>query len=93
MAPAALKSVLGASFSNNTEDLKRASQSLLVGHGEADDAALVDLGNGTGLVCTTDFFGPLVDDAYQFGRIAATNALSDVYAMGGKPLVALAVLG
>jgi selenide,water dikinase len=93
MAPTALKSVLGASFSNNTEEMKRASQSLLVGHGEADDAAVVDLGNGTGLVCTTDFFGPLVDDAYQFGRIAATNALSDVYAMGGKPLVALAVLG
>ena len=93
MAPNALKSVLSGSFSPQTNAHVEASQSLLVGHSESDDAAVVDLGNGTGLVCTTDFFGPLVDDAYQFGRIAATNALSDVYAMGGKPVVALAVLG
>ncbi|HYJ38936.1 MAG TPA: selenide, water dikinase SelD [Chitinophagaceae bacterium] len=66
---------------------------LLVGNDSKDDAAVYDLGNGMGLVSTTDFFMPIVDDPFQFGRIAAANAISDVYAMGGKPLMALAVLG
>src|SRR4030095_5886680 len=66
---------------------------LLVGNDSKDDAAVYDLGDGTGLVSTTDFFMPIVDDPYQFGRIAAANAISDVYAMGGKPIMALAVLG
>lgn len=66
---------------------------LLVGNDSRDDAAVYDLGDGTGLVCTTDFFSPIVDDAADFGRIAAVNALSDVYAMGGEPLLALAILG
>jgi selenide, water dikinase len=65
---------------------------LLVGLGEGDDAAVVRLANGTGIVLTTDFFTPVVDDPYDWGRIAATNALSDVYAMGGEPLVAVNLL-
>lgn len=66
---------------------------LLVGNEERDDAAVYDLGDGTGIVSTTDFFMPIVDDAEDFGRIASVNAISDVYAMGGKPLVAIAILG
>jgi len=66
---------------------------LLVGYGSRDDAAVYDLGDGRALISTTDFFSPIVDDAFDFGRIAATNALSDVYAMGGKPLLAVAILG
>ncbi len=66
---------------------------LLVGNGSNDDAAVYDLGNGTALVSTTDFFMPIVDDAKDFGRIASANAISDVYAMGGKPLMAIAILG
>src|ERR1019366_1915262 len=52
-----------------------------------------DLGNGTALISTTDFFMPIVDDAFTFGRIASANAISDVYAMGGKPILAIAILG
>ena len=66
---------------------------LLVGNDKRDDAAVLDLGNGTGLISTTDFFMPIVDDAYDFGRIASANAISDVYAMGGKPVLAIAILG
>lgn len=67
--------------------------SLIVGNKERDDAAVMDLGNGMGVVSTTDFFMPIVDDAYDFGRIASVNAISDIYAMGGKPLMAIAILG
>ena len=66
---------------------------LLVGNESRDDAAVYDLGNGNAIISTTDFFMPIVDDPFTFGRIAATNAISDVYAMGGKPLLAIAVLG
>ncbi|MDL0431401.1 selenide, water dikinase SelD [Marinobacter sp. TBZ242] len=66
---------------------------LLVGNASRDDAAVMDVGNGLGIISTTDFFMPVVDDAYDFGRIAAANAISDVYAMGGKPLMAIAILG
>jgi selenide,water dikinase len=66
---------------------------LLVGNETRDDAAVFDLGNGTALISTTDFFMPIVDDAYDFGRIASANAISDVYAMGGKPVLAIAILG
>lgn len=66
---------------------------LLVGHGARDDAAVYDLGDGTAAVSTTDFFMPIVDDPHSFGRIAAANAISDIYAMGGKPLMAIAILG
>ncbi|GKT12422.1 MAG: selenide, water dikinase [Thiomicrorhabdus sp.] len=66
---------------------------LLVGNSTKDDAAAFDLGNGTSVLSTTDFFMPIVDDPYTFGRIAATNAISDIYAMGGKPLMAIAIFG
>ncbi|MBN8442950.1 MAG: selenide, water dikinase SelD [Dechloromonas sp.] len=66
---------------------------LLVGTDTADDAAVYRLNERQAIVATTDFFTPIVDDPYDFGRIAATNALSDVYAMGGTPLFALAVVG
>ena len=66
---------------------------LLVGTETGDDAAVWQLDNGTCVIATTDFFTPVVDDPYDFGRIAATNAISDVYAMGGKPIFALAILG
>jgi selenide, water dikinase len=66
---------------------------LLVGNDKRDDAAVLDLGNGTALIATTDFFMPIVDDAFDFGRIASANAISDVYAMGGKPVLAIAILG
>ena len=67
--------------------------SLIVGNDTKDDAAVVDLGDGTGIVSTTDFFMPIVDDPHTFGRIAAANAISDIYAMGGTPLMAIAILG
>lgn len=66
---------------------------LLVGNAARDDAAVYDMGNGMGIVSTTDFFMPICDDAFDFGRIASVNAISDVYAMGGKPLMAIAILG
>ncbi len=66
---------------------------LLVGHHTKDDAAAYDLGNGQSILSTTDFFMPIVDDPFTFGRIAATNAISDIYAMGGRPLMAIAILG
>jgi selenide,water dikinase len=67
--------------------------SLIVGNGNNDDAAVYALDDTTALISTTDFFTPVVDDAFDYGRIAAANALSDVYAMGGRPIMALAVLG
>ncbi|NEE02055.1 selenide, water dikinase SelD [Phytoactinopolyspora halotolerans] len=66
---------------------------LMVGLDTGDDAAAVRLQDGTAVLATTDFFSPVVDDAYDWGRIAAANALSDIYAMGGSPLVALNLLG
>jgi selenide,water dikinase len=66
---------------------------LLVGNESHDDAAVYRLNDTQALVATTDFFTPIVDDPYDFGRIAATNAISDVYAMGGRPILALALLG
>ena len=66
---------------------------LLVGNDTKDDAAVYDLGNGTSIISTTDFFMPIVDDPFDFGRIAATNAVSDIFAMGGKPIMAIAVFG
>src|SRR6201994_2737370 len=66
---------------------------LLVGNDTADDAAVYKLNDEQAIVATTDFFMPIVDDPFDFGRIAATNALSDVYAMGGTPIFALAILG
>lgn len=86
IAPAALQEILKT-------DHKFDCKELLVGYNTNDDAAVYDLGNDNCLISTTDFFMPIVDDAFDFGRIAATNALSDVYAMGGKPIMAIAILG
>jgi selenide,water dikinase len=69
------------------------NKKLIVGNHTKDDAAVYDLGNGTALIATTDFFMPIVDDPFDFGRIASANAISDVYAMGGKPVLAIAILG
>lgn len=66
---------------------------LVVGNASKDDAAVFDMGNGEGIISTTDFFMPIVDDPFDFGRIAATNAISDIYAMGGTPVMAIAILG
>lgn len=87
IAPKVLEDIL------QTNNIYPSSASLLVGNQSNDDAAVYDLGNGTAVISTTDFFMPIVDDAFDFGRIAAANAISDVYAMGGKPLMAIAVLG
>ncbi|WP_311949951.1 selenide, water dikinase SelD [Halomonas piscis] len=69
------------------------SERLVVGNQGREDACVYDLGDGRGMIATTDFFMPIVDDPYDFGRIAATNAISDVYAMGGDPVMALGILG
>ncbi len=66
---------------------------LLVGNDSKDDAAVFDLGNGNSVISTTDFFMPIVDDPFEFGQIAATNAISDIYAMGGSPLMAISIFG
>lgn len=68
-------------------------QQLLVGYDTSDDAAVYELPNGNCIISTTDFFTPIVDDPFQFGEIAAANAISDVYAMGGNPMMALGILG
>jgi selenide,water dikinase len=70
-----------------------ADGNLLVGNSSSDDAAVYQLDAHTALITTTDFFTPVVDDAFQYGQIAAANALSDVYAMGGRPVMAIAILG
>ncbi len=87
IAPAVLEEIL------KTDKLQPLNTNLLVGNSTNDDAAAYDMGNGMALIATTDFFMPIVDCAYDFGRIAAANAISDVYAMGGKPLMAIAILG
>jgi len=87
IAPKVLDEILKTNIS--TPDNKN----LLVGNSSKDDAAVYDLENGMALISTTDFFMPIVDDAFDFGRIAAANSISDVYAMGGKPLLAIAILG
>ncbi len=84
--PGELERVLGALDADHHPDL-------LVGVETGDDAAVVRIEEGRAVVLTTDFFTPVVDDPYDWGRIAATNALSDVYAMGGEPLVAVNLLG
>ncbi len=86
IAPAILSEILSGL-------LQMPDPKLLVGFENKDDAAIYDIGNGQLLISTVDFFTPVVDDPYLFGKIAAANALSDIYAMGGKPLLALSVLG
>src|SRR5512137_1178615 len=82
--------VLSTILHSNIETIP--DKKLLVGNASRDDAAVYDLGNGTALISTTDFFMPIVDDPFDFGRIASANAISDVYAMGGTPIMALALL-
>lgn len=87
IAPAVLDEILKSKFVAPPND------KLIVGNSSKDDAAVFDIGNGQALISTTDFFMPIVDDAFDFGKIASANAISDVYAMGGKPLLAVAILG
>ena len=87
ISPAVLDTILHSPIKH------QADPNLMVGNDTRDDAAVLDLGNGMALISTTDFFMPIVDDAYDFGRIASANAISDVYAMGGKPVLAIAILG
>jgi selenide,water dikinase len=87
IAPDVLENIL------KSNSLAAIDKNLIVGNNTKDDAAVYDLGNGTALISAVDFFMPIVDDAFDFGRIAAANAISDVYAMGGKPLLATAILG
>lgn len=87
IAPAVLDEILKGNESSGD------FPGLLVGNSTRDDAAVLDIGNGWAIVSTTDFFMPIVDDPFDFGRIAATNAISDIYAMGGKPNLAIAILG
>lgn len=89
IAPSILEQILSIGKHNGVGN----DPNLLVGNSTNDDAAVYDLGNGEAIITTTDFFMPIVDDPFDFGKIASVNALSDVYAMGGKPIVAIAVLG
>ena len=87
IAPAVLEEIL--------KDCKQDAvfKNLLVGNETKDDAAVYELEDGNCIISTTDFFTPIVDDAFDFGKISACNAISDIYAMGGKPLMAVAILG
>jgi selenide, water dikinase len=87
IAPAILSEILSAS------PIRGLPKDLLVGTETSDDAAVYRLNDTQALIATTDFFTPIVDDPFDFGRIAATNAISDVYAMGGRPIMALAIVG
>jgi selenide,water dikinase len=87
ISPQVLDRILSGSGLDSTDP------NLWVGHGSRDDAAVYSWDGERGVVSTTDFFMPIVDDPYDFGRVAATNAISDIYAMGGDPLMAIAILG
>jgi len=87
IAPGLLEDILATQMPASTDPR------LLVGNDSRDDAAVYDLGNGSSVVSTTDFFMPIVDDPFEFGQIAATNAISDIYAMGGSPLMAISIFG
>lgn len=86
IAPGMLETILG-------RPEEHPDPRLLVGNTSNDDAAAYDLGDGTVILSTTDFFMPIADDPYDFGRIAAANAISDIYAMGGTPILAVSILG
>jgi len=87
ISPAVLDTILHSNLP------KQKFPSLLVGNESKDDAAVFDIGDGTCIISTTDFFMPIVDDPFTFGAIASVNAISDVYAMGGEPFMAVAILG
>ena len=86
ISPKVLDKILKSNFT--LPDNKK----LLVGNSSKDDAAVYDLQNGQALISTTDFFTPIVDDAFDFGRIASANAISAIYAMRGKPILAIAII-
>ena len=88
ISPALLDEMLASTLTPIEPDAR-----LLVGNDSRDDAAVYDLGDGHAVISTTDFFMPIVDDPFTFGRIAATNAISDIYAMGGEPVLAIAIFG
>lgn len=87
ISPAVLDTILHSDLP------KQKFPSLLVGNESKDDAAVYDIGDGHCVISTTDFFMPIVDDPFTFGAIASVNAISDVYAMGGEPFMAIAILG
>lgn len=87
IAPSVLETIL------HSNQYYATNKRLLVGNSSKDDAAVYDLDNGMALISTTDFFMPIVDDPFWFGKIAGANAISDVYAMGGRPILAIAILG
>lgn len=87
ISPAVLEKIL----KSDTKD--QHFSNLLVGNQSRDDAAVYDLGDGKAIISTTDFFMPIVDDPAEFGGIASVNAISDIYAMGGRPLMAIGILG
>jgi selenide,water dikinase len=87
ISPKILHQILSSNFAFPIDE------NLLVGNNYKDDAAVLDIGDGRALISTTDFFMPIVDDPFDFGRIASVNAISDVYAMGGDPILAIAILG
>lgn len=87
IAPAVLEEILKGCKQNVV------FKNLLIGNETKDDAAVYELEDGNCIISTTDFFTPIVDDAFDFGKISACNAISDIYAMGGKPLMAVAILG
>ncbi|MCL4145891.1 UNVERIFIED_CONTAM: hypothetical protein GTU68_050687 [Idotea baltica] len=89
ISPAILNEILA----NNESTSIQQYSNLIVGNDHRDDAAVMDIGNGIGIISTTDFFMPIVDDAFTFGQIASVNAISDIYAMGGTPLMAIGILG
>ena len=90
LSPETLREILAPVEIGPLED---STSPLLVGNSSRDDAAAIDIGGGRALLSTTDFFTPIVDDPFEFGQISATNAISDIYAMGGNPTVAIAILG
>lgn len=87
ISPALLEDILHSKLPRQT------FPQLLVGYDTKDDAAVYDTGNGEAIISTTDFFMPIVDDPFEFGQIAATNAISDIYAMGGSPMMAISIFG
>ncbi|RLV58290.1 selenide, water dikinase SelD [Parashewanella curva] len=87
ISPNVLSKILNSQLPSFTDT------NLIVGNETRDDAAVYKLNDETGIISTTDFFMPIVDDPFTFGRIAATNAISDIYAMGGQPIMAIAILG
>ncbi|WP_298775214.1 selenide, water dikinase SelD [uncultured Shewanella sp.] len=87
ISPSVLSTILASTLPTFNDS------NIIVGNQSRDDAAVYQLNNTTGIISTTDFFMPIVDDPFTFGRIAATNAISDIYAMGGQPIMAIAILG